>query len=52
MRPLFRAFCAAAATAICLAGPALAQTRNETLLVVVESGTNSLDIHTDRKSVV
>ena len=46
MRPLFRAFCAAAATAICLAGPALAQTRNETLLVVVESGTNSLDIHT------
>jgi peptide/nickel transport system substrate-binding protein len=45
MRPLFRAFCAAA-IALCPVGPAVAQTRNETLLVVVESGTNSLDIHT------
>lgn len=45
MRPLFRTFCAAI-TALCLTGPALAQTRNETLLVVVESGTNSLDVHT------
>lgn len=30
----------------CLAQPALAQGRNETLLVMLESGTNSLDIHT------
>src|ERR1700757_5065482 len=45
MRPLFRALCAAA-TALSFAGPALAQSRSETLLVVVESGTNSLDVHT------
>src|SRR6202521_6306853 len=28
-----------------LASPAIAQSRNETLLVVVESGPNSMDIH-------
>jgi peptide/nickel transport system substrate-binding protein len=34
-----------ALTALALAGPAAGQGRNETLIVVVESGPNSMDIH-------
>jgi peptide/nickel transport system substrate-binding protein len=36
---------AAALTALVLTAPAIAQSRNETLIVVVESGPNSMDIH-------
>ncbi|MBF0393104.1 MAG: ABC transporter substrate-binding protein [Alphaproteobacteria bacterium] len=45
MKRLLRALCLTAAVTVSTV-PALAQTRNETLLVVIESGTNSLDIHT------
>ncbi len=45
MKRMLRNLCLGAFLATA-AMPALAQSRNETLLVVVESGTNSLDIHT------